>query len=288
VKKNIVFSLISILAIMIFFGTAALCNMCGIVPVSGTSVTTVSENKTSQTIPEETSAKKTVDEKPEEKPVEETLKKTTEETQSEDTEEIQSETTGSSTDSGTEAPLIDFEVENPDYNVFTSDEKTIYFNPSDLGIITSEYGMVNEFIMIGDTATPYDSRGRFAFDISMLAGKEITGAELKLINPEIGSNPCNHKGNIVIFYNDFLPGITKEDYFIQNVYGGPEIFAWDADPLKFSNDFLKEKVKERANSGLKLQFGIGFEKPWTSSIPNNNQYRKYKMQDIILTVYYTE
>jgi hypothetical protein len=165
-------------------------------------------------------------------------------------------------------------------------EKTIDILPSDYGTVTEFKGFPGG-VFVG-YFQDHDERGRFAFDLSLLAGKEITYAQIKLINPTYSTALCNFMGDIAIFYNDFLPGITKEDYFTNNTYGSPAIFSWKADPLQFSDDFLKNKVQERAASGTKLQFGIGFTKPAAAGSLNLLAIRTYYKEDIILTVTYKE
>ena len=165
-------------------------------------------------------------------------------------------------------------------------EKTIELHPSDIGSITTGSVQIG-ILIIGDGSTNLDVRGRFAFDVSALAGKEITSAKLKIANPDLTA-PCNFKGNIVIYYNDFLPGITAYDYTHGTVYAGPETFAWDAEPLQFSTDFLKAMVKQRADSGVKLQFGIGYQNAATGGLPDTMELRAYYEDFITLTVTYKE
>ena len=54
-----------------------------------------------------------------------------------------------------------------------------------------------------------------------------------------------------------MPGLTASDYTSAG-YAGPQSFAWNTDPLEFSTDFLRDKVKERADSGVRIQFDIGY------------------------------
>jgi hypothetical protein len=165
-------------------------------------------------------------------------------------------------------------------------EKTVELHPSDYGTVSEFKGLYGG-VFVG-YFTDHDERGRFAFDLSTLAGKEITYAQVKLINPNYTKDLCNFMGDIAIFYNDFLPDITKDDYYNNNTYGSPAVFSWDEEPLQFSDDFLKNKVKERADSGTKLQFGIGFTKPAAAGSLNLMACRSYYKENIILTVKYKE
>ena len=136
---------------------------------------------------------------------------------------------------------------------------------------------------IGDSQFNTDWRGRFAFNVSILEKKKIEGVSLKLTNPQM-YNDCSFKGNIYLNYNDFLPDITSSNYF-NAAYAPANNFTWDADPLEISDDFLKNKVIERAETGLELQFGMSFEK----NISDNDGVadgRAYKSGDITLKVMY--
>ena len=141
-------------------------------------------------------------------------------------------------------------------------------------------------VEIGDSAYNTDWRGRFAFDVSALAGKEIKSAKLKLPNPDLTQISCDFKGNIMIFFNDFLPGLTASDYSSVGTEG--QLFLWDQSPLEFSTDFLRDKVKERADSGVELQFGIGYALPLVTNSNNLIEGRRYSSGDITLTVIYLE
>jgi len=166
-------------------------------------------------------------------------------------------------------------------------EKTVQFMTSDY-VSVGPYGYIGlQMLGIGDSPFNTDCRGRFAFDVSSLSGKEIIYAKVSLVKPQLSANPCNFKGDILIFYNDFLPDLSAQDYY-SVAYAGPEVFAWDADPLEFSNDFLKDKVKERADSGIKLQFGIGYQNSNTGGVKDIFEGRSYYNIDINITVTYYE
>ena len=166
-------------------------------------------------------------------------------------------------------------------------EHTINLNPSISGTVGPAGFVTTAFLAIGDSAVNTDWRGRFAFDVSSLAGKEIVNAKLKLANPDLSPNPCNFKGDIVIFYNDFLPGLDSGDYY-SLAYAGAGIFSWCAEPLEFSTDFLKTKIAERASAHLELQFGIGYENTTTGGLPDVAEGGVYYANDITLTITYKE
>ena len=84
-----------------------------------------------------------------------------------------------------------------------------------------------------------------------------------------------------------MPGLTASDYTSAG-YADPQSFAWNVKPLEFSTDFLRDKVKERADSGVELQFGIGYALPLVTNSNNLIEGRRYSSGDITLTVTYLE
>jgi hypothetical protein len=165
-------------------------------------------------------------------------------------------------------------------------EKTVDLNPDIFGTV-GPGGYVNATVVgFADSQYNTDWRGRFAFDVSSLDGKDIKSATLKLSNPDITDPPCDFKGNIMIFFNDFLPDLTSSDYSSVGTEG--MLFTWDLDPLKFSTDYLRDKVEERAESGVELQFGIGYELYQVTNGNNSAEGRAYFPGNITLTVVYEE
>ena len=165
-------------------------------------------------------------------------------------------------------------------------EKTLILIPSILGTVGPSGFVTPAYILIGDSEFNTDWRGRFAFDVSALAGKDIQSAKLKLEDAERTYPPCDFRGEIVIFYNDFLPDLTASDYGSAG-YAGPQSFAYNANPLEFSTDFLRDKVKERADSGVMIQFGIGYAIP-ISDFDGIIDGIAYISDGITLTVTYLE
>ena len=99
-----------------------------------------------------------------------------------------------------------------------------------------------------------------------------------------------------------MPDLTAS-YYTSAGYAGPQSFAYDIDPLEFSTDFLRDKVKERADSGVEIQFGIGYAIPvsnfdgkndgiiYLPFATNSNNFaegRIYYANKILLTVAYLE
>jgi len=166
-------------------------------------------------------------------------------------------------------------------------EQTVNLNPFISGTVgPTPVEVTTAWIGIGDSLANTDWRGLFAFDVSSLAGKELVSAKLRLSDP-LNYGTCNFKGPILIWYYDFLPGVDAADYS-GTPYAGPQIFSWNVEPLEFSTDFLKEKVAERASSGVKLQFGICYQNPAATATPGVADGRQYDASDIILTVKYLE
>lgn len=100
--------------------------------------------------------------------------------------------------------------------------------------------------------------GFFAFNLSSLAGKEITSATLILDRPddETRGNPA-FKGKIFLYFNDYLP-LDRDDYRI-HPYEGPITFENNEIPLEYSSEYLVSIIQERANEGKKLQFALAYE-----------------------------
>ncbi len=165
-------------------------------------------------------------------------------------------------------------------------EKTLVLHPSYFGTVGPSGFVTPAVLTIGDSEFNTDWRGRFAFDVSALAGKDIQSAKLKLAAAERSYPLCDFRGEIVIFYNDFLPDLTASDYGSAG-YAGPQSFAWDANPLEFSTDFLRDKVKERADSGVMIQFGIGYAIP-ISDFDGIIDGIAYLSDGVTLTVIYLE
>ena len=168
------------------------------------------------------------------------------------------------------------------------EEHTVNINPSDIGWVESSgSGVVTTNVSVGDSNIDTDGRGFFAFDVSSLAGKEIVSATLKLKDPLYYST-CNFKGDLQIYFVDFIPGgLTPSDYF-DIPYHGPISFDWDEDPLKYSDDYLKSAISNRADSGRKIQFAITYADPHTGGAPGVAEGRTYDRSDIVLTVVYTD
>jgi len=166
-------------------------------------------------------------------------------------------------------------------------EHTVDFYPSISGTVGQNPGeATTAWFAFGDSIYNTNWVGLFAFDVSSLDGKEITSAKLKLSSPTI-PNVCDFKGDIIIWYADFLPGITQSDYSSGTAYGPPVRFSYDADPLEFSSSFLKEKIAERTSSGKELQFYIYYESVSTDG-DHVAEGRVYDSSNITLTVTYIE
>ncbi len=165
-------------------------------------------------------------------------------------------------------------------------EKTVEFHPSISGTVGPNGYCDTTFMAIGDSLFNTDWRGRFAFDVSSLAGKEIKDAKLFLKYTSAGGGGA-FKGDIVLNYNDFLPGLTASDY-------NSLAYASVCPPLKYpindivvTDNTLKNKVKERADSGKELQFGIGFTNVGSDNDGEAEGMVYYK-ENITLTVTYLD
>jgi len=332
--KRKLFPLISIFILVILFGTAAICNMCGLNLSTETATSTTEESQTAST-----SAQVSENE--------ETTKVTTaEDTKEETTDTSKSGSTGATSKAptielkilvgpiysqsdqlchyiieaivtGSPSPTVEFsrddsngsegkykveigvkinetytltaKVKNPSGEKTATLELSPEFidrnlHPTILGTVGPAGYVEKDVLKIGDSPFNSDWRGRFAFDVSSLVGKQIMFVLLKLESPNEYGGPCNFKGDIVIFYNDFLPDLTADDYY-SAAYAGPETFACNADPLQVYGDFLFNKVHERAEANTELQFGIGYTNT-ASNMDNNFDGREYVL--ITLEVVYLE
>ncbi len=166
-------------------------------------------------------------------------------------------------------------------------EETDDFHPSAIGSVSAG-GTVNTVEMfIGDNFADQDVRGFFAFDVDSLDGKEIISAEIELDDPDIPED-CDFKGDITIWYVDYLPGgLTAADYS-DIPYADAGSFDWDKEPIRFSGDYLENAIGDRAEDGRKLQFGVAYEDWHTGGVPGIMEGRLYKPGDITLTVTYKD
>lgn len=333
--KNKLFPLISILVLVILFGIAATCNMCGLNLSTENSTSITEETETDKNLVETSDA-------------EETTKITTAADITK--EETKEATKSNSTDSQAVAPTIELKVHvgplysqsdqlchytieaiitgepsptvefsrddsnggegkykveigvkiNESYNLTAKAKNSVgeatatldlspevidrNLHPTIIGTVGPAGYVEKDTLKIGDSPFNSDWRGRFAFNVSSLVGKQIMFVLLELDSPNEYGNPCNFKGDIAIFYNDFLPDLTADDYY-SAAYAGPETFACNADPLQVHSDFLFDKILERAEANTELQFGIGYTNT-ASNNDNNFDGREYLL--VTLEVVYLE
>jgi hypothetical protein len=167
-------------------------------------------------------------------------------------------------------------------------EKTMVFNPSNIANIDSAGIIDNSSVTFGDSSSDNDVHGFFAFDVSPLSGKNLISASIKLVDSNTTAK-IDFKGNIQIWYVDFLAGgITGSDYNTNIPYSGPQSFKWNADPLQFSTDFLKNIISDRAGAQRKLELGVWFENSAIGGDNGAKEVRTYHNNDIILTVVYAQ
>lgn len=172
--------------------------------------------------------------------------------------------------------------------VFESPETELTFtpsqllNPSDIGYVLKDLGFAWSELYVGDLTSDTDARGFFAFDLSSLAGKEITSATLILDRPddETRGNPI-FKGKILLYFNDYLP-LNRDDYEI-HPYEGPITFENNEVPLEYSSEYLASIIQERANEGKKIQFALAYENSGSDD-DGEKDGRYYGSDNIILAV----
>ena len=166
-------------------------------------------------------------------------------------------------------------------------EKTMEIRPSNLANIDSAGTIDNGSVVFGDSISDKDVRGFFAFDVSPLDGKKLVSASLKLVDPSTTAK-IDFKGNIQIWYVDFLSGGINSSDYMNAPYSGPQSFKWNVDPLQFSTAFLMNIISDRAAAQRKLEFGIWFANPATGGNSGVDEVRAYHNNDIVLTVVYEQ
>jgi hypothetical protein len=159
------------------------------------------------------------------------------------------------------------------------------FFPSIKGTVGPAGYIEKDVLKIGDSSFNSDWRGRFAFDVSDLAGKQITVEILTVGTSTFYGNPCSFKeGDIVMFYNDFLPDLTADDYYSAG-YELAKTSPCDADSIMVWSNFLIDKIREMAYENTEIQFGIGYTNT-SSNMDNNFDGRSFV--NITLRVAYIE
>jgi len=167
-SKNKLFLLISILTLVILFGTAAACNFCGINLTTDTTATTTTESDSSETIfesDEETTGKEQGEETiatEEETVASEEEAEVVEETEATEAEETEEEVIGEGSGEGV---------------VFTPD-----VNKNLSGYIVKDGPVTTRVVMVGDTVSNKEAKGYISFDISELLDTPVVSAELKISN----------------------------------------------------------------------------------------------------------
>jgi hypothetical protein len=165
-------------------------------------------------------------------------------------------------------------------------EKTVDLHPSIFGTVGPNGFCDTTFMAIGDSQFNTDWRGRFAFDLSTLKGKEIKDAKLILKYSESWGGAA-FKGDIVVNYNDFLPDLTASDYNSLAYAPATQALKYPINDIVISDDILKNKVKERTEAGEELQFGIGFTNAGSDNDGEAEGMLYYK-EKITLTVTYLD
>jgi len=325
IRKNLTYILISFFAVVAFFITAGVCNQCGTAAPDTSEETTEDEETTEEeTTAEETTAEEITEKEEKEVPTIE-LRIYEGPVYKEESDicyyRVEAIVTGkpapevgfSKDDSGgawgKKKAQVNLTRDNPTYTLTATatnsegddedsillewgcgeltEEHTVELHPTDVGWVDSAGWVDNSSVGIGDTSLNTDARGFFAFNISSFDDKNIVSAEVKLETPDYFA-VCNFKGDIQIYYVDFLPGgLTSADYS-DIPYSGPISFDWDDEPLSFSGNFLIDTILDRASIPRKLQFGITYANPATGGLAGTNEGRVYSVDDITLKIIYEE
>ena len=172
-KKNKLFIILLVVTILTFLGTAATCNLCGLVPpvetTSEESEEEVSEGQRAETTTAKTEAEEEVAEETEqEETYEEEVEEETlaEETATEESEEESEETSRETfTDTGGEAVVSIFKT-----------------NKNLSGYVTEDGSVLTRTVFIGDNTSKKAVKGYISFDVRDLLSSPITSAELNITN----------------------------------------------------------------------------------------------------------
>ena len=160
--KKKYFLFISILTLVILFGTAATCNFCGINLTTDTTATTTTESDSSETVVE-----------------------SNEETTSETTGKEQEEETTATDEETTEAEATETEETEEEIIGEGSGEGAVFTPDVDKnlsGYIVKDGPVITRVVLVGDTASNKETKGYISFDISELLNSRVVSVELKISN----------------------------------------------------------------------------------------------------------
>ena len=180
------------------------------------------------------------------------------------------------------APEDTLEFSTPDPEIGL-DFNTEILHPTDIGYIVYPSGINTDSAIIGDSISNTDVRGFFAFDLSSIAGYELSSFNLQLKTSVPWNNP-SFKGGIKLYKRAWLPSLSSTDYEI----GGTFIKRWpDSDNVEFFTTVELDYIEMLAATSQKLQFMLLYEL-YLSDDDNKIDGREYTRDSITLTIVYLE
>lgn len=174
-------------------------------------------------------------------------------------------------------------LETPDSVTLTINRKIL--NPSVIGYIVYPSGINTTTMIIGDSISNTDVQGYFAFDVSSLAGLNITDASLKLKTFITHGDVSFKSGGISLQRCLFMPSLGSEDYGFHPICG-----YWlniNEEPLVYNRDFLKTMISDSIAEGRLLQFSLEYGDS-SSDLDNQIDGREYRKQDITLNIEFSD
>ena len=236
--KNKLFPFISILILVLIFGTAAICNMCGL----SLSTTTTTAETTTKTSAGNQTASQTTEENVQSATsktttsTEETIVENTEETTADITEETTEETISEDTETEDTEEVIIGEGSGEGV-VFTP-----AVNKNLSGYIIKDTSVITRVVMVGDTGSNKETKGYISFDISDLMDSPVVNAELKISDIVAAVDPTfADQLNIKVF--DYGDSLDNADFAV----GGSSLASFSTSGLtniNISDDNLKDLIKK--------------------------------------------
>jgi len=172
--------------------------------------------------------------------------------------------------------------------IFTPTEMTL--NPSDIGYLVFPSGVNTETAIIGDSVSNTEVRGYFGFDnLSSIAGREIESVTLRLDTSDTLDHPDPALLPYIAVYlerdREIFP--LDSDYW-DCVMEGSKTFNYGDEPLIWSNNFLKDAIKERADEDRRAEFCIVYYPFVEADGDNKIDGREFTKEDIRLIIEFAD
>ena len=166
----------------------------------------------------------------------------------------------------------------------------ITLNPSDIGYLVYPSGVNTETAIIGDSVSNTEVRGYFGFDnLSSIAGREIESVTLRLDISDTLDCPDPARLTYIKVYlerdREIFP-LDSDDW--DGEFETMEIFScfdsYGYGPLIWSNDRLKDAIKERADEDRRAEFCIAYSPYFETDEDNKIDGKEFTKEDIVLII----